>query len=120
MVSKACCRMRVRQLLEATLVPQFATGAYEKGFDTFLAAVREEMGGAAGMARAAEAEVTAPRERWRSMVVSAFRRVPRMLSATWRNYIEGGAGTRFGILIFVGVGLGIVALGAARHESRGR
>ena len=102
---------RVRQLLEATLVPQFAAGAYEKGFDAFIAALREEMGGAAGMARAAAAEVTAPRESWRSMVASAFRRVPRMVYATWRNYIEGGAGTRFGILIFAGVGLGIAALG---------
>ena len=74
-------------------------------------ALREEMGGAAGMARAAAAEVTAPRESWRSMVASAFRRVPRMVYATWRNYIEGGAGTRFGILIFAGVGLGIAALG---------
>lgn len=104
---------RVRQILEATLLPQFARGAYEKGFDSFLAALREEMGGAAGQARAAEAEVKLPRASWRAMTVSAFSRVPRMVSATWRNYIEGDAGTRIGILAFAGVALGIVALGVA-------
>jgi uncharacterized membrane protein YgcG len=102
---------RVRQLLEAALVPQFASGAYEKGFDALLGALRDEMGGAAGQARAAEAELTAPRETWRATVASAFHRVPRMVYAIWRNYMEGDAGTRFGILIFVGVGLGIVLLG---------
>jgi len=102
---------RVRQLLEATLVPQFASGAYEQGIDTFIAALREEMGGAAGQARAAEAELREPSESWRSMVVSAFRRVPRMVSATWRNYIEGDAETRMVLLVFVSVGLGIFLLG---------
>jgi uncharacterized membrane protein YgcG len=102
---------RVRQLLEATLVPQFARGAYEKGFDTFLAELRKEMGGAAGQARAAEAEVKLPRESWRAMTVSAFSRAPRMVSATWRNYIEGDAGTRIGILVFAAVALGIVVVG---------
>ncbi len=102
---------RVRQILEAALVPQFARGAYEKGFDTFLAALREEMGGAAGQARAVEAEVKLRRDsRW-AMTVSAFSRVPRIVSATWRNYVEGNAGTRIGILVFAGVALGIVALG---------
>ena len=102
---------RVRQILEATLVPQFASGAYEKGIDMFIAALREEMGGAAGQARAAEAEVKEPSESWRSMVVSAFRRVPRMASATWRNYIEGDAEERIVILVFAGVGLGIFLVG---------
>ena len=101
---------RIRQLLEAQLIPHFARGEYERGLDAFLKAVRDEMGGDAGLARAAEAAVKVPTPRWTEMVTSAFERVPRMVSATTRNYLEGGPGERVGVLVFVAVALGILAL----------
>ena len=37
--------------------------------------------------------------------------LPRLVSATVRNYLEGGPDARVAILVFVAVGLSIVALG---------
>jgi uncharacterized membrane protein YgcG len=104
---------RVRQLLEANLAPEFSAGRYERGFDAYLNALRDELGGNAALARAAEDAVKAPRESWAAQASSAFRRVPRLVTATSANYLEGGPGTRIGILIFVAVGLGIAAIGLA-------
>ena len=101
---------RIRRLLEVQLIPHFARGEYEGGLDAFLKAVRDEMGGDAGQARAAEAAVKVPAPRWPEMVASAFERVPRMVSKTLGNYLEGDAVTRITILVFVTVALGIVAL----------
>ena len=102
---------RVRQLLEAHLAPAFAQGQYERGFDAIIKAIRDDMGGDAGAARAMEEWVKAPREKWTAQVASAFSRIPRMISATARNYLEEGYGARLVILVFVTIGLGIVALG---------
>jgi len=104
---------RIRQLLEARLIPYFGRGEYEQGLDAFLKAVRDEMGGDAGLARAAEAAVKVPSPRWPEMVKSAFQRVPRMFSATTRNYLEGTASERIVILVFATVFLGIVAFDVA-------
>ena len=101
---------RIRQILEARLVPHFARGDYERGLDAFLKAVRDEMGGDAGLARAAEAAVKVPAPRWSEMVASAFERIPRMVSATARNYLEAGFGARIPMLVFIAVALGIVAI----------
>ncbi|HTP98399.1 MAG TPA: TPM domain-containing protein [Casimicrobiaceae bacterium] len=104
---------RVRQLLEAHLAPQFSAGRYERGFDAYLTALRDELGGNAARARAAEGAVKAPRESWVGQAASAFGRVPRLVTATSANYLEGGPVARIGILIFVAVGLGIAAIGLA-------
>jgi uncharacterized membrane protein YgcG len=104
---------RVRRLLEDHLAPAFGQGQYERGFDALIKALRDDLGGDAGLARAAEAAVKVPNEPWSAQVASAFERVPRMVSATVRNYLEEGPGGRVGILIFVAVGLGIVATGLA-------
>ncbi len=104
---------RVRQLIEEKLLPAFAQGAYERGFDAFLLAVRDELGGAAAMAKAAAAEVQAPRPGFVAQMPDAFARAPRLAVATWRNFVEGGPYTRLAILVFVGVGLGVVVAGAA-------
>jgi predicted RND superfamily exporter protein len=50
---------------------------------------------------------------WFSRIGEAFTRTPRLVAATTQNYLEGSAGTRFGILVFVGVGLAIAAVGIA-------
>jgi uncharacterized membrane protein YgcG len=102
---------RVAQLLGAHLAPAFAERQYERGFDATIKAIREEMGGDAGAARAMEAWVKAPREGFVSRIPSAFARTPRLVSATGRNYLEGGPGARLAILVFAAVGLGIAALG---------
>ena len=99
--------------LEAHLAPEFSAGRYERGFDAYLNALRDELGGNAALARAAEDAVKAPRESWAAQASSAFRRVPRLIRATSANYLEGGPGARIGILIFVTVGLGIAAIGVA-------
>lgn len=102
---------RVAQLLGTHLTPAFAEGEYERGFNAIIRAIREEMGGDAGAARAMEAWVKAPRESFVSRIPSAFARTPRLVSATTRNYLEGGPEVRVAILVFVAVGLGIVAAG---------
>lgn len=71
------------------------------------------MGGDAAMAQAAIEGVKAPRDTLGASIESAFHRVPRMLHVIWRNYVEGSADERLGLLIFVGVGFGIVAIGIA-------
>jgi uncharacterized protein len=102
---------RVSQILAADLAPAFARGQYEQGFGATIRAIREEMGGDAGAARATEAWVKAPRESFVSQIPSAFARTPRLVSATVRNYLTGGPEARITILVFVAVGLGIVAVG---------
>ena len=101
---------RIRRLLETALVPHFARGNYERGLDAFLKAVRDEMGGDAGLARAAEAAVKVPSPGWPEMASSAFERIPRMFSATTRNFLEDGIGARITILVFLTVAFGIVLL----------
>ena len=103
---------RIRRVLERALIPHFSRGDYEGGLDAFLKDIRDEMGGDAGLARAAEAAVKAPNPGWPEMVESAFERIPRMLSATTHNYLEADTGSRIAILVFVTVGLGIMALTA--------
>jgi uncharacterized membrane protein YgcG len=103
--------LRVAQLLGAHLAPAFAEGQYERGFTNTIRAIREETGGDAAAARAYEAWVKAPRASFVSQIPSAFARAPRLVSATGRNYLEGGSGARVTILVFVAVGLGIVAGG---------
>ena len=103
--------VKIRRLLESTLVPAFARGAYEPGFDAWLRAVREELGGDAGLARAAVAAVTAPDVPFRLQILAAYPRLPRMLAAVWQRFREEGTVARLGILVFAGVTLGIAGLG---------
>jgi uncharacterized membrane protein YgcG len=102
---------RVAQILATHLAPAFAEAQYERGFTNTIRAIREESGGDAAAARAFEAWVKAPRASFVSQIPSFFARTPRLLSATARNYLEGGPDARLAILVFVAVGLGIVAAG---------
>ncbi len=102
---------RVRQLLETHLAPAFGNGDYERGFDAFIKSLRDELGGDASFARALEDAVKVPDEPMSAVVASAFRRAPRMVSATIRNYREESPAPRFVTLVFVTLGLSIVALG---------
>jgi uncharacterized membrane protein YgcG len=102
---------RVAQILGTHLRSAFAEGQYERGFDATIRAIREELGGDAGAARAMEAWVKTPRESFVSQIPSAFARTPRLVSATGRNYLTGGPGARIAILVFAVVGIGIVTVG---------
>ena len=102
---------RVHQLLEAHFAPAFAQGDYERGFDALIKSLRDELGGDASFARALEAAVKVPNEPLSAVVASAFQRVPRMVSATAHNYLEASWDARITLLVFIAVGLGIVAIG---------
>jgi len=105
---------RARQLLEWHLAPAFAQGQYESGFDALITALRKEMGNddaEAIHARAAEGRRS--QRPWFSRIGEAFARTPRVVTVTTQSYLEGGAGTRFGILVFVCVGFVIAAAGIA-------
>jgi uncharacterized protein len=105
---------RARQLLETHVVPAFARGEYERGFDALIFAIRKEIGGddAESIHRRA-AEERKAQVPWYSQFGTAFARSPRLVSATLQNFREGGAETRIAILVFVGVGLTIVLAGLA-------
>jgi uncharacterized membrane protein YgcG len=102
---------RVAQILGTHLVPAFAEGQYERGFTAVIRAIREEMGGDAGAARAMEAWIKTPSKSFVSQIPSAFARTPRLVSATVQSYLMGGPDARLTILVFVVVGLGIVTAG---------
>ncbi len=105
---------RVRQLLESHLAPAFPQGQYERGFDALIRALRKEMGNDDAEAiHARAAEDRRSQRPWFSRIGEAFARTPRLVAATTQNYLEGSAGTRFVILVFVGVGLAIAAVGIA-------
>lgn len=104
---------KIRRLLETTLLPAFTRGDYEAGFDAWLRAVREELGGDAGLARAAVAAVTAPDVPFHRQILAAYPRLPRMLAAVWQRFREEGLGARLAIVVFAGVALGIAGLGVS-------
>jgi uncharacterized membrane protein YgcG len=104
---------RMAQILGTHLAPAFAEGQYERGFNGTIRAIREEMGGDAGAARAMEAWVKTPSPSFVSRIPSAFARTPQLVSATGRNYLMGGPDARIAILVFAAVGLGIAAAGLA-------
>ncbi len=101
---------RVRQLLAATLVAPFEAGDYERGLEAFRAEVRRLMGGDAGVVAAPTARDVAATESWGTMLRSAWRRAPRLLHGAWREFVEGSASTRIGVLAFSAVGLGVAVL----------
>ncbi|MFO1324239.1 MAG: TPM domain-containing protein [Burkholderiales bacterium] len=104
---------RVRQLLETHLAPHFARGDYQRGFDAYIKALRDELGGDAGMARAAGEAVKAKDPPLMSQIVAAYAGAPRMASAVVRRYGEESYGARFAILVFTAVALGVALTGLA-------
>jgi uncharacterized membrane protein YgcG len=106
---------RARQLLETHLLPAFAAGEYERGFDALIFALRKEIGGDDAEsihARAAEA-----RKRddipWMTQIGIAIKRMPRVLVSIVRTFLEANAGERLAILIMASVGLAVAAVGTA-------
>ena len=106
---------RVRQLLETHLLPAFARGEYERGFDALIFAVRKELGGDDAdsiHARAAEARKRADVP-WFSQVGIAFARVPQVVVGTVEAFREGNFAARLPILVAAVVIFGIAAFGVA-------
>ncbi len=106
---------RVRQLLETHLLPAFARGEYERGFDALIFAVRKELGGDDAdsiHARAAEARTRADVP-WFLQVGIAFARVPQVVVGTVEAFREGNFAARLPILVAAVVIFGIAAFGVA-------
>jgi uncharacterized membrane protein YgcG len=106
---------RARQLLETHLVPAFAAGEYERGFDALIFALRKEIGGDDAEsihARAAEA-----RRRddipWMTQIGIAIKRMPRVTVSIVRAFLEANAAERLAILVATSVGLAVAAVGIA-------
>lgn len=104
---------RVRRLLEDHLVPAFALGRYEQGFDDLIGAMRKALGGED--ADSIHARAAAARKRddvpWIAQVGPAFARTPRVIAATAGAFMQGDAGTRIAIVVASGVVLAIAAFG---------
>lgn len=102
---------RMRRLLEDNLSQPFAVGQFERGFDAFIKAVRDELGGAAASARAMEAWVKEPSPGVVASILAGYQRLPRMVVAVVSAYLEAEYLSRFVILVFTTITLGIAALG---------
>lgn len=105
---------RVRQLLETHLAPAFAAGQYERGIDAIVFALRKEIGG--DDADSIHARAAAARERnrvpWTREVATAVTHVPRVTVAVGRRFLEEGPIERLVMLVFIGVALAVLAVGA--------
>ncbi|HNB79505.1 MAG TPA: TPM domain-containing protein [Rhodocyclaceae bacterium] len=103
----------VRRLLEDRLAPRFAAGDFEGGFDAFIKGVGEALGGDEAMHKLWQELGSKPRKSTTAMLLDTYsegiERAPRMVAATWRTYIEGGATERIFVLICVGIFLAILA-----------
>jgi uncharacterized membrane protein YgcG len=100
---------RVRRILEETLVPAFAQGRYEAGFDAFRDAVRNELGGDAAAGRAAMARVERKKSGNIAMLLEAKARAVQVLHGAWHFYLRGAALDRFFVLVVSAI-LGFIAL----------
>lgn len=103
----------VRRLLADRLAPRFAAGDYEGGFDAFIKGVGEALGGDEAMHKLWFELGGKPRkggvEMWLDTYAEGVERAPRMIAATWRTFIEGGATERVFVLFCVGIFLAILA-----------
>jgi uncharacterized membrane protein YgcG len=102
---------RVRQLLESQLAPHFARGDYQRGFDAYIKALRDELGGDAGIARALEESVTVKAPPLARQIISSYAGAPQMMASVVRRYREESYGARFVILLFTAVALGVALTG---------
>lgn len=103
----------VRRLLEDRLAPRFESADYEGGFDAFIRGVGQALGGDEAMHKLWFELGGKPRKGTVEMMVDTYvegyERAPRMIEATWRTYIEGGATERVFVLICAGIFLTILA-----------
>lgn len=97
---------RVRQLLEATLVPRFGRGEYEGGLDAFLAAVRQAMRDDSTLqASSVDGHARA------SFTLTVFKRFPSLLRLTWFRFVDEGIEGRIVMTVFVVFLAGVLAIG---------
>jgi uncharacterized membrane protein YgcG len=96
--------LRLRTLLEATVVPAFSRGAYEQGLEQFVQTVYDGLGGDAEAARLALEAADRPRrsawQDWTETWDDAWRDGPRLLQSAWRAFRQGTVVERLVILAF--------------------
>lgn len=124
--------LRLRTVLETTLVPAFARGEYERGLEHFVQTVYDGLGGDAEAARAALEAAGRPRrsavQTWSEVWNSAWQDGPRLLQAVWQAFRQGTVVERLVILAFtavpvasalMAVAVALVTLAAAARVLRG-
>jgi uncharacterized membrane protein YgcG len=90
----------VRRLLESLVVPAFARGDYEAGFEAFIKTVYEKLGGDAEASRQATEEASKPNNPWGEMWSDAWKNGARLLPAVWHAFSQGSVVERIGIVAF--------------------
>jgi uncharacterized membrane protein YgcG len=103
----------LRRLLEEGLAPRSVAGDSKGGFDAFIKSVGEALGGDEAMHKLWLELGGKPRKSTTAMLLDTYsegiERAPRMIAASWRNYIVGGPTERLFVLICVGIFLAILA-----------
>jgi uncharacterized membrane protein YgcG len=109
--------LRLRALLETTVVPAFSKGDYEQGIERFVQTVYDGLGGDAEAARAALEAADRPRrsawQNWTEIWDDAWQHGPRMLESAWRAFRQGTFGERLVILAFAAGPVAAALAGAA-------
>lgn len=90
----------VKHLLDSLVVPAFARGDYEAGFEAFIKTVYEKLGGDAEAARQAMEEAGKPNDPWGEMWHDAWKNGARLLPAVWQAFAQGSVVERIGIVAF--------------------
>jgi uncharacterized membrane protein YgcG len=90
--------VEARRLIEATLVPQFAQGHYEEGFDDFLSGLTDKL--------KAYSEATERIPNATGIIEYAWavlRQTPRVISAVWSEFMQSDLTARFMLAIFAAI-----------------
>jgi uncharacterized membrane protein YgcG len=90
----------VKRLLESLVVPAFARGDYEAGFEAFIRTVYEGLGGDAEAARQAMEEAGKPNDPWGEMWHDAWKNGARLPPAVWHAFAQGSVVERIVIVAF--------------------
>jgi uncharacterized protein len=93
----------MRDILDQTLVAQFARGAYEAGVDELMSRILTTLGEDAAVRSAEVASASRV-----GMVRSAFMRVPRLARLAWRMFVDAELNGRLAVEMFVFVFMSVV------------
>jgi uncharacterized protein len=87
--------VEAKRLVEATLLPKFAQGRYEEGFDDFLSGLQDRL--------KAYSDDTPGRSNATGLVEYAWavlKQMPRLLQAAWAMFLQADATGRFVLALF--------------------
>ena len=90
--------VEARRLIEATLVPQFAQGRYEEGFDDFLSGLTEKL-----KAYSQETDRVSTATGVVEYAWAVLRQTPRVLHAVWGEFTQSDLTGRVVLAIFAAI-----------------